>query len=202
MKNIKIQTNKTKWLLLLLVFTIITMESFSQVKSENTEIKGKNYTYRCHIITREIGKGQVRKTKYYNNAKYDMEVILKDHRPNSPDALFISYSINNHDKFVNAFLQAFDKERIDYLSEHGVRFNVQFFLDKTGDILIIEFSSIGDKDIAPTEIEILENYLMDNITFKPLEHSEDAYPGSYTIRTNFNEIKQQEIVAIRKKEKR
>jgi hypothetical protein len=110
--------------------------------------------------------------------------------------------MENYDKFLTAIYKAFGKERIDFLAKNDILFNIEFILDKAGNIIAIKFCSIGKEDITPFELEILETELMENISFNPLDHRPDANPDSYPVRTSFNEIKQGEIESIRKKENR
>jgi len=194
MKNLKLGFKVTVLCLLL------SPTGFAQAKSEIKEIKGEKNSFNCKIYKTEIdGKGTYTNS-FYVNSKYDIEKIHNDRKPDSPGADFIEYKINNHDKFVSAFNKSFTKDRLIDLEEKDVKIWINFILNKEGGILAIEYCLFQEDIITPFELEKLENELLNNLSFTPLEHAEDALPSEYIITTKFKEVVQGEIKKIRQRE--
>ena len=112
--------SKMKWGLLFVFILVLSINSFAQVKREKAEIKGNKNTYKCNILTRELEKGQVRKSTYYYNSKYKFEEIHNNRRPKSVDVYFISYRMDNHDKFIKAVSKAFNKKRMKFITKNEI----------------------------------------------------------------------------------
>ncbi len=196
----KTVTTSIKILFLLGMLNLIAKPVIAQTKSVITEVKGKSTSFTCRTYNYEKGAGV--KTTVYTNRTYDLDKIYSTRIPKNTLVQFLWYKINNHDSFLKAFFNSFGKERITELAKKDVRINVDFILDKNGKILAIEYWLIYENDVTPFELEVLENELLNGISFRVMGNPNEELPGTFPVRTCFKEIEQGEIKNIRKNEKR
>ncbi len=137
----------------------------------------------------------------YSNAN-NKKNLSEDYKSDDPtlELAFLGFYINTYDTFLEAFHKTFSDDRIEQLVKLKEKINIRFRLNQDGDHLAMSFTLNYGTSLTPDEILSLEENLLKLVSFIPLQKFEYKLLTSYSISTDFDEIRRGDITRLKKKE--
>jgi len=195
MKRYFLNINNSLLRVLGIILLIIIFQSicYSQ-DSKEFQVKGKKGILNC---TESKSKNRI----IYSNAN-NKKNLSEDYKTDDPELelSFLGFYISTYDSFLNAFRKTFSESRIEELAKHKEKIQIGFSLNQGGEHLGMGFVLNYGTNITPDEILTLEENLLKMVSFIPLQKFEYKLLTSYSIRTDFDEIRCGDITRLKKME--
>lgn len=135
---------------------------FGQNAFERGNTKGKNIIYKL-----KGASSNNKKAIAVSNTKNTLDEKLKNNPPTHLKNVEFSVGVNLN----RIFISLLGKKRIEYLVETDQTMLITFFVNENGKVLELEFILPKNTTITPGELEILEERIKKEVSFK-LEKSE------------------------------
>ncbi len=190
---LNINNSFVKILGLILLALILHNICYSQ-DSKEYQVKGKKGVLNC---TESKSKNRT----IYSNVN-NKKNLREDYKTDDPtlELAFLGFYINTYDSFLDAFRKTFSESRIEELAKLKEKIQIGFRLNQDGEHLGMGFVLNYGTTITPDEILTLEENLLKMVSFIPLQKFEYKLLTSYSIRTDFDEIRRGDITRLKKKE--
>lgn len=193
-KNLRktLRVSLKQWLTRVSLMACITLCSLActgQNAWKGSEAKGVSTVFKSEI---NMGSIYIKNTQITDSCYLGRE----EYNPESIDFSFVR--LTSHDAVLNAFRKAFSEEEIEMLSVAKERISIFPSVDEKGLILRLSFSIREDTRILPTQMEVLEKELLQNMKFDIVgKRINNPIFYSSSFRVYFSEIEHGEIRSVR-----